>query len=118
MYRNRNYTQFAQAIRIHFVVIFQLPSHVQLFETIWTAAHQAPVSFTISLILLKFMSIELVTLSNHLILCLLLLLLPSVFPIMRVFSSELALHFRLAKCWSFSISPSSEYSGLISFKID
>ena len=100
------------------VSLVQSLSHVHIFVIPQTAAHQAPLSFTISLILLKFMSIESVMLSNHLILCLLLLLLPSVFPIMRVFSSELALHFRLAKCWSFSISPSNEYSGLISFKID
>ena len=68
--------------------------------------------------LLKFMSIELVILSNYLILCLPLLLLPSVFPSIRVFFSELALHIRWPKYWRFSISPSNEYSGLISFRID
>ena len=98
----------------------QLLSHGRLFETPWTAAHQASLSFTISLILLKIMSIELVILSNHLILCLHLLLLPSIFPNIRVFSNESALHFRWPKFWSFSfsISSSNEYSGLISFRID
>ena len=75
-----------------------------LTATPWTAAHQASLSFIISRSLLKFMSIELVMLSNHLILCLRLLL-PSVFPRIRVFSNELALHIRWAKYWSFSISP-------------
>ena len=85
----------------------------------WTAAHQASLSFTIPQSLLKLMSIESVSPSNHLILCHPLLL-PSVFPSIRVFSSELALHIRWPKYWSFSfsISPSSEYSGLISFRID
>ena len=102
------------------IVLVQLPSLVWLFGTPWTAAHQASLSFTISLILLKIMSIELVILSNHLILCLHLLLLPSVFPNIRVFSNESALHFRWPKFWSFSfsISSSNEYSGLISFRIN
>ena len=93
---------------------------VQLFVTPWTAAHQASLSFTISQSLLKFMSIESVMLSNHLILCHPLLLLPSVFPIIRVFSNESALRIRWPKYWSFSfsVSLSSEYSGLISFRID
>ena len=84
--------------------------------TPWTAAHQASVLHY----LLKLVSIESVMPSNHLILCHLLLLLPSVFPRIRVFSSELALHIRWPKDWSFSfgISPSNEYSGLISFRID
>ena len=82
-----------------------------------TAAHQAPLYFTISQSLFKFMPIELMMLSNHLILCCPLLL-PSIFPSIRVFSNELALHIRWPKHWSFSISPSSEYSGLISFRID
>ena len=86
----------------------------------WTAAHQASLSFTISWSLLKFISIESVMPSNHLILCRPLLLLPSIFPSIRVFSSESALHIRWSKYWSFSfnISPSNEYSGFISFRID
>ena len=85
----------------------------------WTAAHQASPSFTISQSLLKLMSIESVTPSNHLVLCRPLLLL-STFPIIRVFSNEPALHIRWPKYWgfSFSISPSNEYSGLISFRTD
>ena len=98
----------------------QLLSHVQLFAILWTAARQAFLSITNSQSLLKLMSIELVMPSNHLILCRPLLLLPSVFPNIRVFSSELVLCIRWPKCWSFSfsISPSSEYSGLISFRMD
>ena len=84
----------------------------------WTAAHQAPSSFTISQSLLKFVSIESVMLSNHLILCHPLFLLPSVFPSIGVFFNELTLCIRWPKNWSFSISPSNEYSGLISFRID
>ena len=89
-------------------------------ETPWTAACQSSLSFTISWSLLKLMSIESVMPSNHLILCRPLLLLPSIFPSIRVFSSESALRIRWSKHWSlsFSISPSSEYSGLISFRID
>ena len=85
-----------------------------------TSACQAPLSFTVSRSLLKFMSIESVMLSNHLILCHPHLLLPSVFPSIRVFSIESALRIRWPKYWSFSfsISPSSEYSGLISFRIN
>ena len=85
-----------------------------------TAARQASLSFTISWSLLKFMSIELMMLSNHLFLCHPLLLLPSIFPSIRVFSNESALRIRWPKYWSFSfsISPSNECSGLISFKID
>ena len=88
--------------------------------TSWTAAHQASLSITNSQSLLKLMFIELVIPSNHLILCCPLLLLPSTFPSIRVFSSETALHIRWSKYWSFSysISPSSEYSGLIFFKMD
>ena len=90
------------------------------FATLWSAAHQASLSFTISQSLLRLMSIELVMLSKHLILCCPCLLLPSVFPSIRVFFNELALHIRLLKYWtfSFSISLSNEYSGLISFRID
>ena len=88
--------------------------------TPWTAACQASLSFTISWSLLKLMSIESVMPSNRLILCCPLLLLPSIFPSIRVFSSESALHIRWPKYWSFSfsISPSNEYSELISFRID
>ena len=95
-------------------------SHVQLFATPWTAAHQASLSITSSWSLLKLMSIESVMPSNHLILCRPLLLLPSIFPSIRVFSNESVLHIRWPKCWSFSfnISPSNEYSGLISFRMD
>ena len=79
---------------------------------------QAPLSFTISQRLLKFMSSELVMLSNHFILCHFLLLVPSIFPSIRVFSNESVLYIRWLKYWSFSISPSNEYSGLISPRID
>ena len=101
----------------YFVV--QSLSHVQLFVTSWTAACQASLSFTISQSLLKLMSIELVMPSNHLILCHPLPLLPSIFPSIRVFSNESALCIGWPKYWSFifSISPSNEYSGLISFRI-
>ena len=94
-------------------------SHVRLFETPWTAACQASLSITNSQSLLKLMSIELVMPSNYLILCHPLLLLPSTFPNIRVFSNELALHIGWPKYWSFSfsISPSNEYSGLVSFRI-
>ena len=86
----------------------------------WTAASQASLSFTISQSLLKLMSIESVMPSNHLILCCPLLLPPSIFSSIRVFSNESVLHIRWPKYWSFSfsISPSNEYSGLISFRID
>ena len=98
----------------------QLLSHVQLFVTPWTAAGQASLSITNSQSLLKLMSIKLVMPSNHQILCCLLLLLLSIFPSIRVFSNESALLIRWPKYWSFSfsISPSNEYSGLISFRID
>ena len=88
--------------------------------TPWTAAHQSYLSFTITWSLLKLMSIESVMPSNHLVLCHPLLLSPSIFPSIRVFSNESALHIRWPKYWSFSfsISPSNKYSGLISFKID
>ena len=97
-------------------VFIQLLSHVRLFATPWTAVHQASLSFTTSQSLLKLISIESVMPSSHLILFL--LLLPSIFPSSRVFSNESALRFRWPKFWSLSISPSSEYSGLISFRID
>ena len=98
----------------------QLLSHVQLFVTTQTAVWQAPLSSTISQSLLKFISIELVILSNHLIFCHPLPLLPSSFPNFGVFSHESALHLRWPKNWSFSfsISPSNEYPEFISFRID
>ena len=91
---------------------------VQLFATPWTAACNASLSITNSQSLVKLMSIESVMPSNLLILCHPLLLLPSIFPSIRVFSNESVLHIRQPKYWSFSISPSNEYSGLISFRMD
>ena len=93
---------------------------VQLLGTPWTAVPQTFLTFTVCQSLLRFMSIESVMLSNHLILCLTLLLLLSIFPRITVFSNELALHIRWPKysSFSFSISPSNEYSGLISFRMD
>ena len=101
-------------------VSVQSLSHVWLFVTPWTAACQASLSITSSQSLLKLMSIKLVMAFNHLILCCQLLLLPSIFPSIRVFSNESVLCIRCPKYWSFSfsISPSSEYSWLISFRID
>ena len=95
-------------------------SCVRLFATPWTAAHQASLSITNSQSLPKLMSIESVMPSNHLILCCPLLLLPSIFPSIRVFSNESALRIRWPKYWSFSfnISPSNEHPGLISFRMD
>ena len=95
-------------------------SHVRLFVTPWTAACQPYLSITNSWGLLKLMSIESMMPSNHLILCHPLLFPPSVFPIIRVFSSESVLHIRWPKYWSFSfsISPSKEHPGLISFRMD
>ena len=102
----------------HFVV--ESLSCVRLFVTSWTAARQASLSLMVSQSLLKLMFIESVMPSNHLILCCPLLFLPSIFPSIRVFSNELALHIRGPKYWSFSfsISPSNGYSGLISFRIE
>ena len=98
----------------------QLLSPVQLFVTPWTAAHQASLSITNYWSLLKLMSIELMMPSSHLILCRPLLLLPSIFPSIRVFSNKSVLHIRWPKylSFSFSISSSNEYSGLISFRMD
>ena len=95
-------------------------SHVRLFVSLWTAACQASLSITNSQSLLKLMSFESVMPSNHLILCHPLLLLPLIFPSIRVFSSESVLCIRWSKYWSFSfsISPSNEYSGLISFRMN
>ena len=118
-------TTFPQKRNIHSSQILHLISsvlslsHVRLFGTLWTAAHQASLSITNSRSLLKLMSFESVMPSNHLILCHPLLLLPSVFPSIRVLSSESILCIRWPKYWSFSfsISRSNEYSGLISFMI-
>ena len=102
------------------VVVAESLNCVWLFVTPWTVAHQASLSFTISWNMLKFMFVELVMLSNHLILCHSFFLLSLILPSIRVFSSESALHITWPKEWSFSvsISPSNEYSGLISVKID
>ena len=98
----------------------QFLSHVRLFPTPWTTTRQVSLSITNTWSLLKLISIKLVMPSNHLILCCLLLLLPSFFPSIRVFSNESVLCIRWPKYWSFSfsISPSNEYSGLISFRMD
>ena len=105
---------------VQYRLVAQLLHRVQLFVIPWTTACQASLSFTVSQNLLKLISIESMMPSNHLILCFPLLLLPSTFPCLRVFSSELAAHIRWLKYWSFSfsISASSENSGLISFRID
>ena len=100
-------------------VVVRLLSCVQLFTTSWTAAHQASLSFTVSQSLLKLTSVESVMPSNHCILCRLLFLLPSIFLSIRAFSNESALCMKWPNYWSFSfsISPSNEHSGLISFSI-
>ena len=105
---------------VYVVFVVQSPSCVWLTVTLWTVASQVSLSFTISLSLRRLMPIESVMPSNHLILCHPLLLFPSIFSSIRVFSSESALHIRWPKYWSFSfsISPSNEYSGLISFRND
>ena len=105
--------------RVQFSSVQSL-SHIRLFATPWTAAHQASLYITNSRSLLKLMSIELVMPSNHLILCHPLLLLPSIFPSIRVFSNESVLCIRWPKYWSssFNISPSNEHPGLISFRMD
>ena len=102
------------------VVVVQSLSRVHLFVMPWTAARQVPLSFTVSQGLLRFISIESVMPSNHLILCCPLLLLPSIFPSTGFFSNESALCIKWPKYWSFSfsISPSNEHLGLISFKIE
>ena len=104
----------------HSISSVQSLSHVRLFVTPWTAARQASLSIINSRSMLKLISIESVMPSNHLILCHPLLLLPSIFHSIRVFSDESAVHIRWQKFWnsSFSISPSNEHSGLISFRID
>ena len=111
---------------MHFLLLLfqfnsvQSLSHVRLFVTPWTTAHQASLSITNSWSLLKLMSFESVMPSNHLILCHPLLLLPSIFPSTRVFSNESVLRIRWPKYWSpiFNIRPSHEHSGLISFRMD
>ena len=102
------------------VVVVQQQSHVRFFVTLWTEARQSSLSFITSLSLLKLMSIDSVMPPNHLILCCPLLLFPSIFPSIRVFSGESSLHIKWPTYWSFSfsISPSSEYPGLISFRMD
>ena len=112
--------QIIQVYAYKIVSSVQSLSHGQLFVTPWTAARQASLSITNSWSLLKLMSVESVMPSNHLILCRPLLLLPSIFPSTKVFPSESVLCIRWPKYWSFSfsISPSNEYSGLISFRMD
>ena len=103
-----------------FISSVQLLSSIRLFVTPWTAARQASLSITNSRSVLKLMSIESVIPSNHLILCCPFLLLPSIFPSIRVFCNESVFHIRWSKYWSFSfsISPSNEHLGLISFRMD
>ena len=116
---DRHIDQWNRISSIHFSSV-QLLRRVRLFVTSWTAAWQASLSITSSQSLLKLMSSESVMPSNHLILCRTLLLLPSVFPSIRIFSKDSVLHIRWLKYWSFSlsISPSKEHPGLISFRMD
>ena len=111
------YTRCQHCLQVSSV---QSLSHVRLFAIPWTAARQASLSITNSRRLLKLMSIELVMPSNHLILCRPFLFLPSIFPSIRIFSNKSVLLIRWPKYWSssFSNSPSNEYSGLISFRMD
>ena len=118
IYQRRQLFSVNDRITVVIVSAVQLLSCVWFFATPWTAACQASLSFTVSWSLLKLMSIESRMPSNHLILCQPLFFLPLIFPIIRVFSNESPLHIRSTKYWSFSISPSKEYSGLISFRID
>ena len=115
---NQDVEIFGLALFVCINVVVQLLNCVQLFVTSWTIAHQASLSFTIYLSLLKLVSVESVMPSNHLMLWCPLLILLSIFHSIRVFSNECALQIRWLKNWSFSISPSNEYSGLISFRID
>ena len=116
--------EFQIKMRYHYTVIqlssVQCLSHVRLFVTPWTVVCQTSLSINNSQSLLKLMCIELVMPSNHLILCHPLLLSPSIFPSIRVFSNESVLSIRGPKCWSFSssINPPNEYSGLVSFRMD
>ena len=113
------FLQFPLLIKIFYHLLLQLFSH-SVVSSSWTPVWQASLSFTNSWSLLRLMSLEPVMPSNHLILCRPLLFLPSIFPSIRVFSNESALHIRWPKYWSFSfsISPFNEYLGLISFRID
>ena len=113
--KNKNCVIFFSKFQISLVLSL---SQVQLFATPWTAAHQASLSITNYGSLPKLMSSESVMPSKHFILCHPLLLLPSIFPTIRVFSNESLLCIRWPKYWSFSISPSNEYSGLISLRMD
>ena len=117
---DKQYSPTVQHRELYSISSVQSLSHVQLFATPWTAAHQASLSITSSWSLLKLMSIESVMPSNHLILCHPLHLPPLIFPSIRVFSNESVLCIRWPKDWSFSfsISPSNKYSGLISFRMD
>ena len=112
-------SQLWKSLARRFPLVVQSLGHFQLLATLWTTACQVSLSFTISWSLLKLITIESVMLSNHLILCHPLLLLPSVFPSIGIFSNEWSLCIKWPKYWnfSFSISPSNEYSGLISFRI-
>ena len=114
------YSPFFLVKKQNSAAVVQLLSHVQLFATPWTATFQASLSFTTSWSLLKHMSTYSVMLPNHFILCHPLLLLPSIFPSIRAFSNESVVCIRWPKCWSFNftISPTNEYSGLNSFRID
>ena len=118
--KHRDFQQVSSDKKKPILSSVQLLSHVEQFVTPWTAACQASLFITNTQSLLKLMSIKSVMQSNHLILCCPLLLLPSIFPSIRVFSSESVLRIRWPKCWSFSvnISPSSEHSRQISFRID
>ena len=121
IFRSRNCVSFLFVFSlVLYTSSVQLLSSVQLFANPWTAAHQASLSITNSWSLLKLMSIELVMPFNHLILCHPLLLLPSIFPGIRVFSNESVLRIRWPEYWSFSfsISPSNEHSGLITSRSD
>ena len=119
-HNNNLKTCFTSQKTLYSIQSVQLLSHVQLFATPWAAACQASLSITKSQSLLKLMSFKSVIQSNHLIFCCPLLLPPSIIHSIRVFSNESVLHMRWPKYWSFSfsLSPSSEYSGLISFKMD
>ena len=118
--QQRECTSLSCVVRFYVFDSVQLPSRVRLFATLWTAARQASLSITNSWSLLKLMSIESVMSSNHLILCRPLLLPPSIFPSIRVFSNESILGIRWQKYWSFSfnVRPSNEHPGLISFRMD
>ena len=119
-YPSAHFTNYLSKFQRDFVVFLQSLSHVRLFATPWTAARQASLSFTNSWSLLKFMSVESLMPSNHLTLYSPFLLLPSIFPSIRVFSSESVLYIWWPKYWSFSfsISFSNEHSWLISFRMD